>query len=77
MRSVLIRVYNSKGRPVADARVAIGTFGINYGVLPSKYTDSQGEVEFMIDDYGDINIYVNGDEKVKRGPMQGNYRIQI
>jgi len=75
--NILVRVYNSSGHPVSGRRISIGTFGMNYGVLPSQYTDSDGETEFNIDDYGDINIYVDGDEKVKRGPIRGSYRIEL
>lgn len=77
MRNVLVRVFDSGGRPVSNARIGIGTFGIDSGVLPNKYTNSNGEAEFDLDEWGDINIYVNGDEKVSRGPIQGSYRIQI
>ena len=77
MRNVLVRVFDSGGRPVSNARIGIGTFGINSGVLPNEYTNSSGEAEFDVDEYGDINIYVNGNEKVRRGPIQGSYRIQM
>jgi hypothetical protein len=77
MRNVLVRLYDSGGHPVAGARVSFGTFGINSGVLPEKYTDSSGQAEFDIGEYGEINIYVNGQEKVKRGPIQGQYRIEM
>ena len=77
MRNVLVRVYDSGGRPVFGARVAFGTFGINSGVLPAKYTDTNGQAEFNIGEYGDINVYVNGQVKRGRGPIQGQYRIEM
>lgn len=77
MRNVLVRIYDSGGLPVSNARVSFGTFGINSGVLPAKSTDSSGKAEFDIDEYGDINIYVNGQEVVRRGPIQAGYRIEI
>lgn len=77
MRNVLVRVYDAGGRPVSGARVAFGTFGINSGVLPAKYTDSSGHAEFDLGEYGDVNVYVNGQEKIGRGAMQGQYRIQM
>ena len=77
MRNVLVRVYDAGGRPVSGARVAFGTFGINSGVLPAKYTDSNGQAEFDIGEYGDVNVYVDGQEKHGRGPIQGQYRIEM
>ena len=77
MRNVLVHVYDLGGRPVSGARIAFGTFGINSGVLPAKYTDSSGHAEFDLDEYGDVNVYVNGQEKIGRGAMQGQYRIQM
>lgn len=77
MRNVLVRVYDSGGRPVSGVRVAFGTFGINSGVLPAKYTDSSGQAEFSVGEYGDISVYVNGREKIGRGPIQGQYRIEM
>jgi len=76
MRNVLVRVFDSGGRPVSGARIAFGTFGINSGVLPAKYTDSNGQAEFNVGEYGDVNVYVNGQEKLGRGPIQGQYRIE-
>ena len=77
MRNVLVRVFDSGGRPVSGARVAFGTFGINSGVLPAKYTDSTGQAEFDVGEYGDVNVYVNGQEKLGRGPIRGQYRIEM
>ena len=77
MRNVLVRVFDSGGRPVSGARVAFGTFGINSGVLPAKCTDSTGQAEFDVGEYGDVNVYVNGQEKLGRGPIRGQYRIEM
>lgn len=77
MRNVLVRVYDVGGRPVSGVRIAFGTYGINYGVLPEKRTDSSGQAEFDVDEYGEICVYVNGQEKIGRGPIQGQYRIEI
>jgi hypothetical protein len=77
MPNILVTVISSSGNPVSGARVSFGTYGINYGVLPDKYTNGSGEAEFDIDDYGDICVYVDGQEKVGRGPIRGSYRIQM
>jgi len=77
MRNVLVRIMDTGGRPVSGARVSFGTYGINSGVLPEKYTDSGGQAEFDIGEYGEICIYVNGQEKVGRGPIRGQYRIEM
>lgn len=77
MRNVLVRIFDSGGRAVSGARVSLGTYGINSGVLPEKYTDSSGQAEFNVDEYGEICVYVNGQEKVGRGPIRGQYRIEL
>ena len=77
MRNVLVRVVDSGGRPVSNARVAFGTYGLNSGVLPAKQTNSSGEAEFNIDDYGDVCVYVNGQEVIGRTPIQGTFRVQL
>lgn len=79
MRSVLVRVVDSGGRPVSNARVAIGVYQSFSagGVLPDKYTDSNGEAEFDVDEYDAVNVYVNGTEKIGRSPIQGTFRVQM
>jgi hypothetical protein len=80
MRNVLVRVYDSGGRPVSNARIGIEVHQfLAGGVLPYKYTNSNGEAEFDmdIDQSAEITIYVNGTEKVRRGSIQGLYRIEL
>ena len=79
-KNILVRVYNSSGGPVSGARVSIMLYQtLAGGMLPDNYTNSSGEAEFNADaDSGaEAEIYVNGDKKVSRGSIRGDYRISI
>jgi hypothetical protein len=80
-RSVLVRVYDSSGRPAYNARVYlfVSMAGTGGGGL-EKYTNQSGEAEFTLDGYDEhaqISVSVNGNEKFSRGPIKGEYRCSI
>ena len=80
MRYVSVRVVNSEGRPVHSARVAIEVHAfLAGGVLSPQYTNSEGLAEFQLDtDSGaEITIYVNGNEKIRRGSIRSEYKVTI
>ncbi|HZT43348.1 MAG TPA: hypothetical protein VFA07_14360 [Chthonomonadaceae bacterium] len=80
-RNILVRVYDSHGKPAYYARVNIfiSMAGIGGGNM-EKYTNHDGEVEFVLDGYDEhaqISVSVNGSEKYQRGPIRGEYRCAI
>lgn len=62
-RYVTLRVVDSGGRPKKGAKVGcyIHRFMAS-GFKPNQYTDSEGEVEFTLDDDSRITLYVDGRE---------------
>ena len=80
MRNVLVRLFNSDGRPVQGAKVVCWVYQFAAsGWKPEQYTDSNGETEFDldIDAGGEIAISVNGVEKVSRSKPKGSYRLEV
>lgn len=79
MRNILVRVFNYEGKPVQSARVTINVYQFLAGGQKEQYTNSNGEAEFSmdIDDGAEISIGVNGNEKVGRGKVLGNYRLSL
>jgi hypothetical protein len=79
-RSVLVRVFESDGRPARDARVNIWVYQFAAGGFAGEqYTNSSGEAEFDldIDDGAEIEVYVNGESKTHRMSVQGSVRVQL
>jgi len=79
-RSVLVRVYDSNGRPAPGRRVTVWLFQfLASGSLPEKRTDQNGQAEFVFDaDSGaDLSIYVDGNAKVMRGQIRSDYRVSL
>ncbi|HWD38190.1 MAG TPA: hypothetical protein VG944_05025, partial [Fimbriimonas sp.] len=79
-RFVSVRVIGSDGRAVKDARVSIEIHQFMAGgFTPEQRTDSSGETSFDIDaDSGaECTVYVNGHAQVKRGSIQGQYKVYI
>ena len=78
MKYVKVRVVNSNGSPQSGSRVAIhvSQFAAS-GSVPEKYTDSSGEASFSldIDNSAEITVYVEGKEKVEKGPIRSEYTI--
>lgn len=80
MQSVLVRLCDSGGRPLRDAKVGIEVHQfLAGGFKPNEYTNSDGEAEFDldVDEGAEITVYVNGTDVVRRGRIQGSYRIQM
>ena len=79
MRNVLVRVYDSSGRPAQNARVNVHVYQFLASGQKEKYADNNGEAEFNldIDDGAEISIGVNTVERVSRGSVKGSYRIQL
>lgn len=79
MRNVQVRVYNSDGKPAYYARVTVNVYQFMAGGQKEVYTDSDGRAEFDldVDEGAEISIGVNGYEKVSRGKIRGEYRVNI
>lgn len=79
MRYVAVRVVNSSGSPVADARVGLEVHQFLAGGVKTEYTNRDGLAEFEldVDTFAEITVYVNGDEKVRRGSIQAKYTVAI
>lgn len=80
-RYITVRVVDSGGKPAYYAKVSLsvsGQMGVAPGSsLPSKQTDREGIAEFEVDldQSAKIAIYVNGSEKVRSGPIRGEYKV--
>jgi uncharacterized protein YciU (UPF0263 family) len=72
-----VRVYNDEGRLMHYARVNLYVYQFLASGQYEQYTDSDGETEFDLDtdEFAEISISVNGNERVKRGSIRGEYRI--
>jgi|GEM_PF-2466125 hypothetical protein len=78
MRYINVRVLDRSGKPVSQARISIGKFGIDQGVFgDQKYTDSDGLAQFALDlgDYDDICVYVNGEDRTGRTRPKAEFFI--
>ena len=79
-RYISVRVVDAGGKPVSQARVTLYVSQtLASGTLPEKYTGSDGLAEFApdLDESARISISVNGQEKVKSGPIRGEYKITL
>lgn len=80
MKYVTVRVVDSGGRPQANVKVSIyiNQFAAQ-GMKEPQYTNSSGEAEFQldIDTYGEITVYVNGQERVPRGSVRAEYKVVV
>lgn len=79
-RYVTVRVVDSGGKPVYNAKVSLevsGQMAMAAGFLPSKQSNREGIAEFEvdIDQSAKVAVYVNGSEKVSRGPVRGEYKV--
>ena len=79
MRNVLVRVFDSSGRPARGERVSIWVYQFLAGGVKEMQTNSDGEAEFNldIDEGAEISVSVNSVERVKRGSVKGSYRVQL
>ena len=80
MKYVTVRVVNSSGSPVSNAKVSVYVHQfLAEGMKNPEYTNSDGEAEITldIDDGAQISIYVNGSERVGRGNVRATYTIPI
>lgn len=79
MRNVLVRVYDSSGRPAYYAKVVMNIYQFAAGGQKEAYTNSNGEAEFDldVDNFAEIAISVNGNEKYRRGRIEGSYRFEL
>ena len=79
-RYISVRVVNGSGRPVPHERVALYVSqSVGAGMLPEKYTTTDGLAEFEpdIDEFAQLSVYVNGIEKVKTVPIQAKFTVVI
>lgn len=70
----------SGGRPVRNARVVIhASQFLASGSLPEKHTSDDGLAEFEtdFDASAQVSVYVNGQERVRTGPIQAQYKVVI
>ena len=66
------------GKPCPNKRVGVFVYQFAAsGMKDSVYTDANGEacINLDTDDFAEISIYIDGDEKVKRGNIRGEYHI--
>lgn len=80
MQYISIRVLDTSGRPKHNARVAIGVNQfLASGVLQPKFTNTDGLVRFElnIDNFAEIEIYIDGKEMVSRGKVKSEYFITM
>lgn len=77
MRYVSVRVVDAGGRPARDARVSMDIHQFAAGGVKTEYTNSEGIAQFQldVDEFAEITIYVNGNEKVRRGGIRGDYTV--
>jgi len=79
-RYISVRVVDSGGRPVRNARVVIhASQFLASGSLPEKYTGEDGSADYEtdFDASAQVSVYVNGQERVRSGPIQAEYKVVI
>ena len=71
-QQVVVRVSGGAG-----ARVALDIHQFLAGGMKTEYASSDGCARFDLDtDAGaEITVYVNGNEKVQRGPIKSHYEV--
>lgn len=80
MRYITVRVVESSGRPRSNARIGVWIYQtLANGMKEYVYTNSEGEahISLDIDEYAEISISVDGDEKVRRGKVKAEYHIVV
>jgi hypothetical protein len=79
MRYVSVRIVDSSGRPQRDIRVGIGVSQFAASGVETGYTNGDGMAQFQlnVDEFAQINVYVNGQEKVRTGTIKSEYVITI
>ncbi len=77
MRYVKVRVVNSDGRTVHYAKVVVWVYQTLASGAVEKYTDSEGLAQFEmdIDDCAEIEISVNGERRVQKGPVLSEFTL--
>ena len=79
MKYVTVIVTDSAGNPLPQVRVAIFIcqFAAS-GMKEAEYTNSAGEADFRldVDTNAEIEIYVDGNVAVPRGPIRGEYIVR-
>lgn len=80
VRSVLVCVYDSGGRPASGIPVTCFVYQMLANGQKEAWTNDRGEAEFELDvDSGaEIALSINrAQREVKRGPIQGRYRVDL
>lgn len=80
MKYTTILVVDSGGRPQSNARVSLEVHQFLAGGMKGpQQTGSDGKADFSldIDDGAEITVYVNGNEKVRRGSVRSEYKVTV
>lgn len=79
-RYISVRVVDSGGRPVHYARVVLHVSQfLASGPLPEQHTNRDGVAEFEpdLDASAQVSVSVNGQERVRTGSIQAEYRVVV
>ena len=79
MRYVSVRAVDSSGRPQSNVRIVIEVHQFAGGGVRTEYTNSDGLAEFQldVDQFAEITVYANGNEKVRRGSIKAEYKVVV
>lgn len=79
-RYISVRVVDAGGKPANYAKVVLYVSQtLASGPLPEKYTNSEGLAEFEadLDAFAQVSVSVNGQERVRSGPIQADYKVTL
>jgi len=79
-RYISVRVVDSGGKPAYYAKVVLHVSQVlASGPLPEKYTNNDGVAEFEpdLDASSQVSVSVNGQERVRSGPIQAEYKVAL
>ncbi len=79
-RYITVRVVDSGGKPAYYAKVVLWVSQVGAsGPLPEKRTNREGLAEFSpdLDASAKIAVSVNGQEKVRSGSIQAQYKVSL
>lgn len=80
MRYMTVRVVDASGKPRSNTRVGIYIHqALASGMADTVYTDSNGEADFTldVDEYAEIGVYVDGNEKIRREKIKATYHVVV
>lgn len=79
MRYITVVVTDASGCPAPQVRVSLFLHQTGAsGMTRPEYTDGQGRARFTVDmdTFGQVSVYVAGNERVGRGSPQAEYWVR-